>query len=352
MPRSTRRAVTGETASNRSAPAPRVTLGDIAAQAGVSAMTVSRALGNRGRIAEKTRRRVVQIAARLGYRPDPEVTKLMQHLRQQRQRRFQSVLVGLTSHRDFRSESYFRQLVSGAANQAGLRGYSFEVWRIPDSPAERSALPRMLVNRGIEGVLLLPQPAPLGLADLLPWERFSIVSTTPTVTAPLVHRVMPHHFANTLLLCRTLAARGFRRIGMVIAENRDRRVEHVFTAAVTWHARNEAERFIPPLVIPDLAEAPLRRWNDRERPDAIIVNEIASARRCERLLGKRRAADVRFALLSTAGFGPGDAFCGIDERPASIGGAAVDLLASFVERRARGLPEIPAYTLLPGCWRE
>ena len=47
-----------------------VKLKDIAAAAGVSEMTVSRALRNRGEVASETRRRIEEVAARLGYVPN------------------------------------------------------------------------------------------------------------------------------------------------------------------------------------------------------------------------------------------------------------------------------------------
>ena len=48
----------------------QVSLDDIAREAGVSRMTVSRVLGNRGRFSEKTRERVVAIAESKRYRPN------------------------------------------------------------------------------------------------------------------------------------------------------------------------------------------------------------------------------------------------------------------------------------------
>ena len=47
-----------------------VSLNDIAREAGVSRMTVSRVLGNRGRFSEETRARVVAIAESRRYRPN------------------------------------------------------------------------------------------------------------------------------------------------------------------------------------------------------------------------------------------------------------------------------------------
>lgn len=60
---------------------PQPTLRDIAKRAGVSAMTVSRALGRRAGIASATRDRIVKIAVKLGDRPDPEIAKLVHHVR-------------------------------------------------------------------------------------------------------------------------------------------------------------------------------------------------------------------------------------------------------------------------------
>ena len=53
-------------------------LQEIAAQAGVSAMTVSRALSGKGRIADGTRQRIAVIAAELGYRPNLLARELKQ----------------------------------------------------------------------------------------------------------------------------------------------------------------------------------------------------------------------------------------------------------------------------------
>ena len=48
----------------------RVKMIDVARVAGVSAMTVSRALKHDGRIAPATRHKILEVVARLGYLPD------------------------------------------------------------------------------------------------------------------------------------------------------------------------------------------------------------------------------------------------------------------------------------------
>lgn len=327
------------------------TLRHVAGAAGVSQMTVSRALSGRGRIAEETRRRIAQLAAALGYRPDPQITKLMHHLRARRGGRFHSVLVGLTNRRPDEREAYTRALIDGARTQASARGYGFEVMALPDGPEARAGFARMLRSRGVEGLLLLPLRAPLDLTDLLDWREFSTVAASASVTGPAVHRVMPHHFANTLLLCRTLAARGHRRIGLVIPADHDLRSAHGFTAAVAWHGLNEAHSPVPPLVTRGDLATTVRAWCTRHRPDVIVTSELESARECARLLGRRLGASPPFAVTSLPAEGVAGV-AGIDEQPAAIGAAAIDLLAHLVERRSKGLPESPASTLLTGRWGE
>src|SRR5260221_6236539 len=63
-------------------PAPAsVTLRSLAAEAGVSPMTVSLALRNSREVSAATRKKIERLATARGYRPDPHVTKLMHHLR-------------------------------------------------------------------------------------------------------------------------------------------------------------------------------------------------------------------------------------------------------------------------------
>src|SRR5580692_4026836 len=94
--RSTRRGITvtvRRMSRRRSAAAdsPRPSMRDIAELAGVSAMTVSKALRNSPKIARRTRERILKIAGRVGYRPDPELTKLMNHLRSRTKPVFQGL---------------------------------------------------------------------------------------------------------------------------------------------------------------------------------------------------------------------------------------------------------------------
>lgn len=55
----------------------RVSIKDVAREAGVSVTTVSHALNDKGRLNPETRKRVREVAARLGYRPNPAARSLV-----------------------------------------------------------------------------------------------------------------------------------------------------------------------------------------------------------------------------------------------------------------------------------
>ena len=332
------------------AASPRPTLREIATLAGVSRMTVSRALAGRGRIAETTRERILALADHHGYRPDPEIRKLMHHLRGRRTQRFQSTIVGLTTRSADDPEPYFRNLTEGAERQFAQRGYGFDVMHLDPDLACPAGLRRMLRSRCVEGILVLPQHAPIDLSDLLDWHLFAVVSASASATLPGAHRVTPHHFANMLLLCRKLAAQGHRRIGLVLDADHDRRTEHGFTAGVAWHGLNEASALVAPFLRRDNTATGLLAWFDREKPDVIITSELSTAQLAATQLGYTLPGPMRFVITSRMPRSDRN-LPGIDERPKLIGQAAADLLAGLVERRNRTPLEVPqSSTLLTGRW--
>ncbi len=212
----------------------RPTLRVIAREVGVTHATVSMALRNHPSISAKTRRRVQRIAEKLGYRPDPEVAKLMHHLRLKHKPRFKSTIAALTSIPEQLEQPYAAALRRGAQRAAEALGYGFSLFQIEGSDKRNTSLQRMLRSRGIEGVLILPMKGPVKLTDLLDWSCFSVVVATYGVLAPQFHRVIPDQFDNTRLICNQLASNGHRRIGLIAAARTDASVGQRFSAAVVW----------------------------------------------------------------------------------------------------------------------
>ena len=75
-----------KTLSPKSMSSRQVTLKEVAAKAGVSIMTASRALRNQANVTPDTRAKVERAAAQLDYRPNPLVSALMSYRRASRAR--------------------------------------------------------------------------------------------------------------------------------------------------------------------------------------------------------------------------------------------------------------------------
>ncbi|MDN3260420.1 substrate-binding domain-containing protein [Streptomyces sp. CSDS2] len=105
-----------------SAPGPKPpTIADVARVAGVSRTTVSHALNGRGKVDPRTRERIRQVAADLGYRPN---------LRAQRLRRGQAKVIALASSMPFAVAGgpsrlgFYMEVAAAAAERALLHDYA------------------------------------------------------------------------------------------------------------------------------------------------------------------------------------------------------------------------------------
>lgn len=330
-----------------SSPRKRITTREIAAKAGVSNSTVSLALRNSPLIARETREKIQKLAQRLGYRPDPDVSRLMYHLRQRHKPRFKSVIVGLTTNVESDEQSYMLRLWGGARTRAEALGYGASLQRVRPAELRRGSILRTLRNRGVEGILLLPQQATLALENAPEWSNFSVVVATHAIATPEFHRVVPDQFGNTLLLCRKLAQHGCRRIGLLVWRHLDQRVGHRISGAVTWQNALGDTEPVAPLVYEDDFRPKLAAWFKRERPDAIVVGLEQEAHEIARLLGLSIPGRVVFAV--TDGNEP-QKLPGIDQRAGDVGAGSVSVLHGLMQSGERGIPSVPHLTMIQGAW--
>lgn len=330
-----------------SAPGFRPTVRTIAQRAGVSSAAVSLALRGHPRISSATRKRILAVAQELGYRPDPNVAKLMHHLRTRRPPGFQSMLAALTTLPESLELPYMQDILRSARERAESHGYGLMVVRIDDANGPRRDIERMLRARGVEGVLLLPMQSPRSFEDLFDWSKFSVVSATNGVLAPEFHRVVPHQFNNTLTLCEELTRRSYRRIGLVLNSRHDLTVGHGSSAAVVWQNVLGGAEGVMPLVFDIEGPTELKRWFARQRPDAIIASGPGEATTIARKLDLRIPGPVGFATTNRSGTSK---FAGIEERPEEIGATAVRLLTSLIQHGEKGIPKVPTVTMVKGEW--
>jgi LacI family transcriptional regulator len=324
----------------------RVTLRQIARAARVSVMAVSYALRDRPEVSAAERTRIRTLAEKLGYRPDPLLTHLMQHLRSHRRIKPTANLAVLTSL----DAPFVRRLIAGADSRAEQLGYTLD--RVDLRPLLNNvrSLTRTLEARGVAGVLLAPAADPVSYShrDLLDWSRFAAVAMTYSLVEPHVHRVVTHHFDNAMKALGLLQQQGFRRIGLAMTSDMEFRANHSYSAAYYRLAGMAGEAPLPVLLLDTPDARKIRRWCDRHRPDVVIA---ANAHQVTRLvapaLPARERARIAFVCLDHEA---AHRVSGIDQLFETVGSHAVDALVAQLHRNERGLPAKPTVTMVEGQW--
>jgi LacI family transcriptional regulator len=124
---------------------PRPTIRDVAAAAGVSLGTVSRALNRSGRVSAGAAAAVAEAAARLGYEPD-SVARSMRG-------RASGVVGVLVS--DF-ANPFFAQVIKAAEARLQTSGYALLVANTDNDKAREKNLIELFRRRRVDGLLLGP----------------------------------------------------------------------------------------------------------------------------------------------------------------------------------------------------
>ena len=334
-------------------PPPRPTIRSLAAEAGVSPATVSFALRNSREVSRPTRDRLQRLAAARGYRPDPQVAKLTHHLRTRALARATTNICGLTQRWPGPQRGptdYLERLRAAMQARAESLGYTFDVLNLDDYPT-RALLQRVLISRGIEGLVLLPRREPGDLSGRLDWSAFSTVAATSSVLAPQFHCVTPNHFDNMIHACQQLTRAGFHRIGLAMSKEGDVRVNHRWAGGIAWQNQFGGTHPVIPLIDdrpgPNLDATTLANWLVREQPDAVVFEtlDLAVVDYALRILRARRRPKV-----VTMNWPNSAADYGIDQRAERIGTVAIEMLAAMIVRGEKGVPPLPNTMMIDGQW--
>lgn len=352
-------------ASNSQSPASSapINMQTVADAAAVSVVTVSRVLSNHPHVHFDLRRRVFQAVEQTGYQPDPELRKLMIHLRQRRKLKHHKVICSLEANawKNAFTSNYFSELVSGTRTRAETLGFDWDTFPLESFISNPASSARILYNRGVEGILLLPAPRYM-YSDFHPsekcWERFSVVIATSAATSMPLRCVMPDYFRNMMLICSMLSEKGYRRIGLALPESLDRRALRHYTGAFFSFNLSNQQETIPPCLYGNrnLSASPqdvvnIRQWYEAHHPDVIIISSNTMAEEFTEMLKDLNHSN-QIALAAITLLDRGNSVAGIDERPESIGTIAADALGSMIIHNEKGLTNPPTITMVEGIWRE
>lgn len=323
----------------------RVLMKDVAARAGVSKNTVSLALRNSTRISAATRERVRKAAAELSYHVNPA----WKQFRDQYRHGHTEVIAYLVYEAASRHSPEARadQWLTEYGEQLGYRLGHF---KLSAERGHQAELGRVLVNRGIRGVLLRPgHLAPEDLA--LPWEHFATVCVVGDPNRQFLHAVT-HHYTRSLQTVLHLARdRGYRRPLLNVPHLNHERTGHRYALGYEYLAR---------ILFPD---APLAVRIQAQSSTQELVDDLANGGHDLLLHAGANFAYAEFCALTRArGIAPGvasldliaddDELAGIVQDRREIYTAALRLLHSELFANRHGPVSQPYSIQVAGRWHD
>lgn len=322
----------------------RVTLTDISQATGYSRTAVSYALRDDSNISPSTRKHIQAVARRLGYLPDPLISKLMLRLKGERGKRSGSTIAFINAgdRPDYIQETpSLRQFFHYASTRARSHGYHCEEFWLHKPNRSFRRLAQMLEARGIEGILLSSTGYPDSTLDF-PWERFASITVGYSIVRPCLHRVVTNHYENTLLAIRKAREGGAQRVGLLLDPVMEPAMHNLHLAALLTEQQSwPVNERIPPCF--ELAK--LSSWRNSQRPD-ILLNGTDKPSGEIYLAG----LDARTPIISLVPNREGDANRGIDVGYKRLGEIAMNRLADDLLHSRMGIPETPQTIMVNGQW--
>ncbi|MGC9452783.1 MAG: LacI family DNA-binding transcriptional regulator [Oceanipulchritudo sp.] len=314
-----------------------VPLRQIAEICGISRTTISRALRGDPRVAKATLTSVRKAARELGYRPNPQLEKLMTEIKQSQRHRFVGnigVLWDLATISFHKDEKEFNKLmIHGAHDRAIELGYSIDPINMKERGMTPARLDRIIYSRGILGILI----PPLGMRDPIPeinWSKVAVISLTRLSETQRFHSVQAHTSRDVIRLFEMIAGRGYRRPGLVIHPDLERRRNKHTVARYLDFCQNVFH--IEPLpALKPLRDEDFKDWIQANQPDVVVGPADWCYDALTDHLGLNVPGDIGYAGYIDD---PMRGISGILQRPYEIGAAGVDLLTAHILRSETGVP--------------
>jgi len=340
----------------------------IAAKAGVSKMTVSRALRGETNVSPATRERIRKIATQAGYQPNPLLAIYQSQVRASRAPSYQATIAWVNDKADreyWRRTPYNKGLLLGARAQAESLGYRLdEIWleEMDETDAAKNIqrFARVLHARGIHGCILpLGNPAH-AYAD---WKDFSVAvigmvhDAAARANSPVMPDAAEHHkasfdyFANVRIACEKLRSLGYRRIGFLLCSWLDIHTDKLYRGSFLAQQMDWPRTEHIPICTADSPNktppAGLEKWLDKHRPDAVLCSK-ADTKDWLIKLGRQIPDDLGLAHLYLAE--DVKDWSGINPGLAEVGAAAVDLVVQQLKLNQRGVPARFHELFVTGKW--
>ena len=184
----------------------RPTSKDVARLAGVSRTTVSLVLNDvpKARISQDTRLRIMEAVRQLDYRPN----QLAQGLKTNRSKMLALLIPTITN-------PFYAHVAQGVEDVAHQNGYTVFLCNTYRDDARAEKYVRALLQRQVDGVIMIGTIAGLELLELLVTRGTPVVVFDREVLHPQVDRVLVDHFRGGWLAADHLLRLGHRQVAFI-----------------------------------------------------------------------------------------------------------------------------------------
>ncbi|MDX2111368.1 MAG: LacI family DNA-binding transcriptional regulator [Verrucomicrobiota bacterium] len=331
------------------------TMAEIAARAGVSQVTVSRALRGDPRHSDATRARILALAKEMGYRPNPLVSALMAERRRRNPSRHTASLALINPYElslenvNDNKKRFWKEALACAERQ----GFTLDEWQYRMTPADCVRVERRIRALGVAGVVLFHFPEAQMRLDM----NFSDCATVAvgySLAEPHTHRVSNQQVATITNAMDELHRRGYKRAGLATSITGEERVLRQWVAGwLGWEWWNKVKAPPEPYIIRSFSDESecdrFATWVKKEKVD-VVVSTFAIGYDWLLKAGLRVPEDCGYAVLDTSPLYP--QLSGMDQNWERIGASAIEVLAGQIYRNERGIPQDPTVTLVQSKWHE
>jgi LacI family transcriptional regulator len=316
-----------------------VTIKDVAAFAGVSTATVSRALSGDQRVREETRLKVSEAAAKLQYNMNHAARSLK--IRATR-------TIGILAPE--LANDFFMQIAQSIENELALSDYTILLCSSRESFEEEEKRLQLLKERGVDGIIVFPSGDQSSHFQKVVDRGTPLILLDRNVEGFVSDAVLVNNEGASYDVTRALIQDGCRRIGFLggdlkVSTSRERfegyframaeaglAMEPNFVQFGDLHMESGYAMIKTMLAQPDPPQA------------YFIVNQFMHLGATNYLMGRRdlRESDIVFASFDEMFYAPLLPFCryGVAQPMEEMGKAAANLLLDRIEGRERPFPEI------------
>ena len=329
-----------------------ISLRDIAEKAGVSVSAVSLALRNSPKTSVKRRKEIQRIAQKMGYRQDPRVAELMQHLRKSRRNRTQSqmaILVPELSREAVKNHPRFKELIAGVRSLAETVGFGVDFIYLSDPGMSCRLARSIIIARGIKGVVVLPFASGTAKLDF-DFEGLCVSTAGYSIIEPKLHRACPDYFKMMDEMLEMCVNAGHQRIGLIMTKTGGIGFKQFNSSFLYFQSGIPAADRIPMLGSPirrtwhDEGATPesIKRWLKKYKPEVVIGT--AQVLQTIQEIGISVPDELGFVSIDVSE-SPCDA-AGANHCFEMVGYEAFKLLWSSLNLNLTGVPEHPRVVLV------